>query len=70
MLSTCQEQIPPQLVLAIGKDSNAYLLDRTNLGGVTAPVAQLNVGFTIGQSSATYHTAKEPILFSALRAIS
>jgi hypothetical protein len=49
---------PSQLVLATGKDSNAYLLDRNNLGGITAPVAQLNVGFTIGQSSATYHTAQ------------
>jgi len=49
---------PSELVLATGKDSNAYLLDRNNLGGVAAPVAQLNVGFTIGQSSATYHTAQ------------
>jgi hypothetical protein len=49
---------PSQLVLATGKDSNAYLLDRNNLGGITAPVAQLNVGFTIGQSSTTYHTAQ------------
>ncbi len=49
---------PSQLVLATGKDSNAYLLNRNNLGGITAPVAQLSVGFTIGQSSATYHTAQ------------
>jgi hypothetical protein len=47
---------PSELILATGKDSNAYLLNRDNLGGITAPVAQLNVGFTIGQSSATYHT--------------
>src|SRR4029077_13071687 len=33
-----------------------YLLNRNNLGGITAPVAQLSVGFTIGQSSATYRT--------------
>ena len=56
---------PSQLVLATGKDSNAYLLNRNNLGGITAPVAQLSVGFTIGQSSATYRTAQVPILFSA-----
>src|SRR6478672_8646393 len=31
---------PSQLVLATGKDSNAYLLNRNNLGGITAPVAQ------------------------------
>ena len=49
---------PSQLVLAIGKDSNAYLINRNNLGGITAPVAQLSVGFTIGQSSATYRTAQ------------
>jgi cell division septation protein DedD len=49
---------PSQLVLALGKDGNAYLLNRNNLGGITAPVAQLSVGFTIGQSSATYTTAQ------------
>jgi hypothetical protein len=49
---------PSQLVLATGKDSNAYLLNRNNLGGVAAPVGQLSVGFTIGQSSATYRTAQ------------
>src|SRR4029077_14847877 len=49
---------PSELVLATGKDSNAYLLNRNNLGGITAPVAQLSVGFTIGQSSATYRTAQ------------
>ena len=30
---------PSQLVLALGKDRNAYLLDRNNLGGVSRPVA-------------------------------
>ncbi len=34
---------PSALVVAIGKDRNAYLLNRNNLGGVTAPVAQANV---------------------------
>src|SRR3954470_4239944 len=48
---------PSQLVLALGKDSNAYLLNRNNLGGIAAPVAQLSVDGAIrGQSSATYHT--------------
>src|SRR5262249_38925894 len=47
---------PSQLVLALGKDGNAYLLNRNNLGGITAPVFQLSVGFAIGQSSATYTT--------------
>ena len=49
---------PSQLVLATGKDTNAYLVNRNNLGGITAPVAQLSVGFAIGQSSATYRTAQ------------
>jgi plastocyanin len=49
---------PSQLVLATGKDTNAYLVNRNNLGGITTAVAQLSVGFTIGQSSATYRTAQ------------
>jgi hypothetical protein len=50
---------PSQLVLALGKDGNAYLLNRNNLGGVAAPVAQLSVdGVIRGQSSATYHTSQ------------
>jgi PQQ enzyme repeat len=50
---------PSQLVLALGKDGNAYLLNRNNLGGITAPVAQLSVGGgVLGQSSATYTTSQ------------
>ena len=51
---------PSQLVLALGKDGNAYLVDRNNLGGVAAPVAELdNVdGVIRGQSSTTYTTAQ------------
>jgi PQQ enzyme repeat len=50
---------PSQLVLALGKDGNAYLLNRTNLGGIAAPVTQLNVGGgVLGQSSATYTTSQ------------
>ena len=50
---------PSQLVLALGKDGNAYLLNRKNLGGIAAPVAQLSVdGVIRGQSSATYHTSQ------------
>jgi outer membrane protein assembly factor BamB len=48
---------PSELVLALGKDSNAYLLDRNNLGGITLPVAQANVsGINRGTSAVTYHT--------------
>jgi len=50
---------PSQLVLALGKDGNAYLVNRNNLGGVAAPVTQLGVdGTLLGQSSATYTTAQ------------
>jgi hypothetical protein len=50
---------PSQLVIATGKDGNAYLVDRNNLGGITAPVAQLSVDGTLrGQSSATYTTVQ------------
>ena len=50
---------PSQLVLALGKDGNAYLVDRNNLGGVAGPVTSLGVDGTLrGQSSATYTTAQ------------
>ncbi len=47
------------LVVAIGKDHNAYLLDRANLGGVTAPIAQsvVSSGLVIN-SPATYRTSQ------------
>src|SRR6266567_4150054 len=50
---------PSQLVLALGKDSNAYLVDRNNLGGVGMPVTQANVsGTNRGTSAVTYHTSQ------------
>jgi hypothetical protein len=50
---------PSELVLALGKDSNAYLVNRNNLGGITAPVAQANVsGTNRGTSAVTYHTSQ------------
>src|SRR5438552_12404153 len=50
---------PSQLVLALGKDSNAYLVNRNNLGGITSPAAQANVsGINRGISAATYHTSQ------------
>jgi outer membrane protein assembly factor BamB len=50
---------PSQLVLALGKDGNAYLLNRNNLGGIALPVRQLSVdGVIRGQSSATYTTGQ------------
>src|SRR5947207_3082081 len=50
---------PSQLVLALGKDGNAYLVNRNNLGGITSPVAQANVGgINRGISAVTYHTSQ------------
>jgi hypothetical protein len=49
---------PSKLVAALGKDGNAYLLNRTNLGGVSRPVATAHVaGSSIIQAAATYQTA-------------
>ena len=48
---------PAHLVVAMGKDGNAYLLNRDNLGGITAPVASLHVSNNvIIQAAATYRT--------------
>jgi hypothetical protein len=50
---------PSALVIALGKDGNAYLLNRGNLGGITAPVASLHVSDNvIIQAAATYRTAQ------------
>ena len=50
---------PSNLVVALGKDGNAYVLDRGNLGGITAPLAQSHVSSSvIIQAAATYRTAQ------------
>src|SRR5438552_3285344 len=50
---------PSQLVLALGKDGMAYLLNRNNLGGVSLPVASVSLPSAVrGQSAATYHTTQ------------
>jgi outer membrane protein assembly factor BamB len=51
---------PSQLVLALGKDHNAYLVNRNNLGGIAAPVAQASVSANTnrGTSAVTYHTSQ------------
>jgi hypothetical protein len=50
---------PSNLVVALGKDGNAYLLNRTNLGGISVPLAKLAVGSgsSIIQAAATYQAA-------------
>ena len=47
---------PSHLVVALGKDSNGYFLNRDNLGGISAPVDSANVGGVIIQAAATYRT--------------
>jgi hypothetical protein len=50
---------PSHLVVALGKDGNAYLVNRDNLGGIGAPVASLPVtGNSIIQAAATYRTSQ------------
>ena len=49
---------PSQLMVAVGKDGNAYLLNRTNLSGVSPPVALDHFGSgQMPQAVATYETA-------------
>jgi len=50
---------PSRLVAAFGKDGNVYLLNRDNLGGVSAPVASAHLSSSvILQAAATYRTAQ------------
>ena len=50
---------PSELVLALGKDGKAYLVDRNNLGGVGGVVYQASVGgINRGTSAVTYHTSQ------------
>ena len=48
---------PSRLVVALGKDRNAYLVNRDNLGGISAPIADSQVASsTILQAAVTYRT--------------
>jgi PQQ enzyme repeat len=48
---------PSHLIVALGKDGYAYLLDRDNLGGISSPIASELVADTeIRQAAATYRT--------------
>jgi outer membrane protein assembly factor BamB len=50
---------PSDLVLSLGKDGNAYLLNRSDLGGVSRPLAQAHVsGTPIIQAAAVYRTVQ------------
>jgi PQQ enzyme repeat len=57
VLITVNGATPSKLVLALGKDGKAYLLNRDNLGGIRAPVASAQVATSVrGQAAATYRT--------------
>jgi hypothetical protein len=48
---------PSHLVVALGKDRNMYLVNRDNLGGISAPIAVSQVASsTILQAAVTYRT--------------
>lgn len=49
---------PSELVVAVGKDGNAYLLNRTNLSGISPPVTLNQFGSSpLPQALSTYRTA-------------
>jgi hypothetical protein len=57
LLVDVPDATPSHLVVALGKDRNAYLVNRDNLGGITAPIAVSQVATnTILQAAATYRT--------------
>jgi outer membrane protein assembly factor BamB len=50
---------PSALMVALGKDGNAYLLNRTNFGGINTQLAQSHVSSSdIIQAAATYRTTQ------------
>jgi PQQ enzyme repeat len=50
---------PSKLILALGKDGNAYLLNRTNLGGISLPLSSNTVSSSsIIQAAVTYQTTQ------------
>jgi PQQ enzyme-like repeat protein len=58
---------PSHLIVAMGKDRKAYLVNRDNLGGITSPVASAQVASsTILQAAVTYRTNEST--YVALRA--
>jgi hypothetical protein len=50
---------PSNLVVAVGKNGTAYLVNRDNLGGISAPTAAHNIaGSSLIQAAATYRTSQ------------
>jgi len=59
LLVDVPDATPSHLVVALGKDANAYLLNRDNLGGISTPIASAHVGGgAIMQAAATYRTVQ------------
>jgi len=57
LLADVPDATPSHLVVALGKDRNAYLLNRDDLGGISAPIAVSQVASsTILQAAVTYRT--------------
>jgi outer membrane protein assembly factor BamB len=57
LLVDVPDAIPSRLVVALGKDGNAYLLNRDDLGGISASVASAHVSSgDIIQAAVTYRT--------------
>src|SRR5262249_42160160 len=58
LLVTVPGATPSNLVVALGKDGNMYLLNQTNLSGIHAAVNTSNlVGGSIIQAAVTYQTS-------------
>jgi outer membrane protein assembly factor BamB len=68
LLVDVPDATPSHLVVALGKNTVGYLLNRDNLGGISLPVAQSSVdpGNSIIQAAVTYRT--EQGTFVAFRA--
>ena len=67
LLVDVPDATPSHLVVALGKDRNAYLVNRDNLGGISAPIAVSQVASsTILQAAVTYRTKQNT--YVALRA--
>ena len=57
LLVDVPDATPSHLLVALGKDRNAYLVNRDNLGGISAPIAVSQVASsTILQAAVTYRT--------------
>ena len=57
LLVDVPDATPSHLVVALGKDRNMYLVNRDNLGGISAPIAVSQVASsTILQAAVTYRT--------------